>query len=95
MVQFEGVIQEIHSDRWVVAGQQVLIGSETSIEGVPVVGALAEVEAVVRADGSKLARRIRVRAIPTTEPTAVATATPRRRRLRPPAITPTIVSRPL
>jgi len=92
VVQFEGIIQEIHSDRWVVAGQQVLIGSETSIEGDPVVGALAEVEAVVRADGSKLARRIRVQAVPTTEPTAVATATTEPPTATPgPQITPTSV----
>lgn len=83
VVQFEGVIQTIQSDRWVVAGQEVLIGSETSIEGDPVVGALAEVEAVVRADGSKLARRIRVRAMPTAEPTDAPTAT-----IAPPTVTP-------
>ena len=76
VVQFEGVIQSIRGDRWTVAGQEVLIGPDTQINGQPVVGAIAEVEAVVRADSSKLARWIRVESPPEPEPTPEPTDTP-------------------
>ena len=76
IVQFEGIIQSISSGEWMVAGQRVLIGAETQIEGKPTVGAIAEVEAVVQADGSKLARYIKVSAPAPPEPTATPEATP-------------------
>jgi hypothetical protein len=77
VVQFEGIIQSIGESRWVVAGQELVIDGNTRISGQPAVGAVAEVEAVVRADGSKLARSIRVKATPSPEPTLVPTeATP-------------------
>ena len=72
VVQFEGIIESISGDRWVIAGQEVFIGPETRIEGTPMVGAIAEVEAVVRADGSKLARYIKVHSPPSPEPTSTS-----------------------
>jgi len=60
VVQFEGIITSISADRWVVGGQEILVDSSTQIEGEPAVGAMAQVEAVVRADGTTRARRIRV-----------------------------------
>lgn len=75
IVQFEGRIEEFSSTRWVVAGQAVFIGPNTRIEGTPAVGALAAVEAIVRPDGSKLARRIVVTPLPPTQ--APPSATPR------------------
>jgi hypothetical protein len=77
VVQFEGIIQSIGEDRWVVAGQELVIDEHTDISGDPVIGAVAEVEAVVRADGSRLARSIRVKATPSPEPSLTPTeATP-------------------
>ncbi len=86
IVQFEGRIEEFSSTRWVVAGQEVLIGPNTHIEGTPVVGALAAVEAVVRSDGSKLARRIVVTPLPPTQVPPSATPRP------PTPVSPTSVS---
>ncbi|MBN1402217.1 MAG: hypothetical protein JXA74_15355 [Anaerolineae bacterium] len=63
-VAFAGVIEAIHSGSWVVAGQRVFIGPETQIAGDPEIGAIAEVSAIVRSDGTTLASRINVRALP-------------------------------
>jgi len=85
VVQFTGIISSIAADRWVIGGQEVWIDTNTQIEGQPTVGAMAEVEALQRADGTLHARRIRVEppaspeaAAPTAEPleTAVPTAIP-------------------
>ena len=74
-VQFSGIIESLSGDRWVVSGQEIRIDSSTQIDGKPKEGAVAEVTAVVRGDGSKLARTIRVILLP--EPTAEApSATP-------------------
>lgn len=77
IVQFAGLIESISAQRWVVAGQEILIGPDTQIQGQPQVGLVAQVEAVVRADGVKVARRIVVEAPPPTSvpPTAVPAAT--------------------
>jgi ribosome-associated protein YbcJ (S4-like RNA binding protein) len=75
VVQIDGLIQSFSATKWVVAGQEVTLDGDTRIEGTPAVGAIAEVEAVVREGGVKLARRIRVQS--STPPTAVPpTATP-------------------
>jgi hypothetical protein len=84
VVQFEGLIQALNDNRWVVAGQEVFIASDTQVEGTPVVGAIAVVEAVVRADGSKWARHIKVEG---TGPGLKSTATP----VPPTAVPPTSV----
>lgn len=85
VVQFEGLITSISADRWVIGGQEVLIDRNTQIEGQPAVGAMAQVEAVQRADGTLRARRIRVQPpaspeaeAPTAEPleTTMPTAVP-------------------
>jgi hypothetical protein len=61
-----------------VSGQQILITDATVIEGTPVVGAIAEVEAIATADGALTARRVHIDAStlpaepPTTTPTPVA-----------------------
>ena len=95
IVQFEGIIQSISSGRWTVAGQQVLIDGGTRIEGKPAVGAIAEVEAVVQADGSKLARYIKISA-PPPQPTATPepTATPGLTATSVPTSTPEALPRP-
>jgi hypothetical protein len=80
VVQFEGLIESIAFDRWVVAGQEVLIDQNTRIEGTPAIGSIAKVEGVVRADNAKVARRIRIEAIVPPPATPV-----------PPSPTPTLV----
>lgn len=82
VVQFEGIITSIAADRWVIGGHEVLVDNNTHIEGRPTVGAIAEVEAVQRGDGTLRARRIRVESpvspaaeAPTVEPPASETPT--------------------
>lgn len=59
-VEFRGVIQSFSASVWMVAGRTVNISPTTQIEGTPVVGAMAEVEAVVKPDGSLWALKIQV-----------------------------------
>jgi len=89
VVQFAGPIQQIEQGRWVVAGQAVLIGPDTQIEGSPAVGAIAEVKASVLSDGTKLAMHIRVQSPTAIPATAQPTATPR------PTVAPTTEPSPL
>jgi hypothetical protein len=74
VVQFEGIIQAIDGDRWTVSGQDIFIDGQTQIEGTPAVGAIAEVEAVVRPDGTKVARSIKIESVVPPEPTATPTS---------------------
>jgi hypothetical protein len=60
LVQFAGLIEALLPDRWIVSGQEVRIVETTQIEGVPVVGAIAEIEAVASPDGTLTARRARI-----------------------------------
>jgi hypothetical protein len=57
-VEFEGIIESIADDVWVVNGATVRISPVTVIEGTPAVGAIAEVQGVLQPDGSVLAQRI-------------------------------------
>jgi len=79
-VHFTGIIQSISANTWVIAGQSVHISAETTIEGDPIEGALAEVEALVQPDGTLLAQVIKIKASPsptaTEAPEPSATATP-------------------
>ena len=59
-VQFEGPIQSIDGDLWLVGGVSVLLDSETVVEGEPEVGRWAEVSGYEPSDGSVLAEHIRV-----------------------------------
>jgi len=74
-VQIEGIIERITEDFWVVAGREIWLDAETEIVGEPAVGAIAEVEAVLRAEDRHWARRIDVQTPeePTESPTAWAT----------------------
>jgi len=78
-ISFGGVVQSISGGSWVVAGQRVAITGDTSISGDPQVGAIAEVKAVVQADGSRVALKISVKAPPepTPEPEPTAEPTPK------------------
>lgn len=76
VVQFEGVIESISGSQWVVGGRTLMIAGDTSIEGDPQVGHLAEVEAVQKNDGRLVARWIRVHAEQVNEPAMPDPATP-------------------
>jgi hypothetical protein len=57
-VEFEGIIQSISEDMWVVNGATVRISPVTVIQGTPAVGAIAEVLGVLQPDDSVLAQQI-------------------------------------
>ncbi len=60
-VEFEGVISSIGASSWVVGGRTVYVDAGTKFEGRKAeVGAVAEVEALLRADGTLLALSIEV-----------------------------------
>ena len=81
----EGIVQQIDQEAWVIGGTTITIDAQTAIVGTPAVGALARISGIVRADGSRLARDVRVdlapkpaSATPTVAPAseAVPTAVP-------------------
>jgi len=60
-VEFKGVISGMNGSSWVVGGRTVYIDAGTKFEGRKAeVGAVAEVEALLRADGTLLALSIEV-----------------------------------
>jgi hypothetical protein len=76
-VQIEGIIEKLEEDFWIVAGQEIWLDENTEIHGTPTVGAIAKVEAVVRADGKHwaLVVEIQVEEKPTEAPTATIAPT--------------------
>ena len=61
-VEFRGPINSFGANVWVVDGKTISITAQTQIHGTPVIGALAEVEALKKADGSLVAVEIEVKA---------------------------------
>jgi len=57
-VEFEGIIESVSEDAWIVDGITVTISPVTIIEGTPAVGAIAEVRGVLQPDDSVLAQQI-------------------------------------
>ncbi len=57
-VEFEGTIESLAENAWVVEGNLVRISPGTVIEGTPAVGAVAEVQGVLQPDEAVLAQRI-------------------------------------
>jgi hypothetical protein len=77
VVEFEGPILEISPQVWVIAGRRVEVDANTVVVGTPRVGALAEVQAIERADGALLATRIEIQEPePTPTPTPTTPHTP-------------------
>jgi len=74
-VQFEGLIWSIGAEEWVLEGVTVRIDSQTQIGGIPLVGAVAEVQGLLLPDGAVLGRRIEVQPLLPT-PTALPESTP-------------------
>ncbi len=67
-VEFEGVIESMSEDTWIVSGVTVTISPVTVIEGTPALGLTAEVQGVLEPDGSVLAQQIAIKdAIPWPE----------------------------
>ncbi len=75
VVQFEGAIRAMEGDRWTVGEQEVIIDDETHVDREPAVGDTAEVDAVVREDGSQVARSIRIKVTASPEPSTTPTDT--------------------
>jgi len=69
-VQFEGLIQSLAAGEWIVEGVIVRLDEETVVEGKPALGAMAEVQGLLLADGAVLALRIVI------QPPVAATVTP-------------------
>jgi hypothetical protein len=61
-VEFRGLIEGIDPRYWMVGSHMVLITAQTSVEGQPQLGAMAEVKGLLLHDGIVLARSIRVTA---------------------------------
>ncbi len=77
-VQFEGVVQDITAEEWVVDGVIVHIDSQTVIEGTPAIGCSVEIQGLLMPDGAVLGRRIVVQQpsmqiSPTVLPTCTST----------------------
>jgi hypothetical protein len=60
-VEFEGPIESVTDDLWVVSGITVTVSPVTVIRGVPAPGLTAEVKGVLQPDGSVLATLITVK----------------------------------
>jgi len=58
----DGPIEQIAPDGWVVNGIAVALAPQTTVEGTPVVGAIAHVDGDVQADALLLARHITIEA---------------------------------
>ena len=66
-VSFEGLIESIDEDTWIVAGLQLLLTSATEIDGEPLAGRYAWIEATT-SDGQLIAKVITVEFIPEPSP---------------------------
>ena len=67
-VFFSGVIESVNEDTWIVAGLQVSLTSATEVEGQPIAGRYAWVEATTL-DGKLIANAITVEFVPEPSPT--------------------------
>lgn len=78
LVPLEGVIQSIDAGAgvWIVGGFTIRVGGGVPIQGTPMVGATAQVEACQMADGTFSAERIFIVPTPTPTETPTATMTP-------------------
>lgn len=72
IVYFDGIIEAMNGDTWVISGYTVFVTAETTIIGEPAVGAAVQVAARQAADGTLTATIIAVVAPPLT-PTPTAT----------------------
>ncbi len=66
IVEFEGVIQRMSRDLWVVGGRRVRLNAETVIDGTPAIGAKARVRGLASVTGVVLALAITIQSKPGT-----------------------------
>lgn len=59
--EFQGLIESWSATQWVVGGHALIVNGDTTIQGSPQTGLLAEVKALRQSDGSLLAKNIVVR----------------------------------
>jgi hypothetical protein len=59
-MEFEGIVESISPDNWIVGGQVFAITEQTEIEGTILVGDLVKIEAVVGTDGMITAHEIKL-----------------------------------
>lgn len=59
-VEFEGVIESMTEDQWIVGGTRVKISPVTVVEGSPALDMIAEVQGVLQPDGSVLADHVSI-----------------------------------
>ncbi len=74
--EFEGVVESIAGDTWIIAGQTVRVNGDTQIIGDPGVGSYVQIRVVQMPDDSLVAKVIFVvpdTPTPTQEPTAAPT----------------------
>lgn len=62
-VEFEGTVESILGETWVVGGVTVTISPVTELQGTPLLGAGAEVRGVLQPDGSVLAEHVTVKGL--------------------------------
>jgi hypothetical protein len=62
-VEFEGTLESILGETWVVGGVTVTISPVTELQGTPRLGAGVEVRGVLQPDGSVLAERVTVKGL--------------------------------
>lgn len=56
--EFEGLVQAVSADAWIVAGQTLLVTGKTEFDGSPQVGDMVQVQAQTTAEGRLIALRI-------------------------------------
>jgi len=59
-VEFEGIIESMTQDQWMVGGTRVKISPVTVVDGSPAVDMIAEVQGVLQPDGSVLADHVSI-----------------------------------
>jgi hypothetical protein len=74
----DGPIEQLAPDSWLVNGMPIIVDTQTTISGVPVVGAVAHIGGVLQDNGGLLARSITVdpAAAPTNPPLGAPTSAP-------------------
>ncbi len=94
-VSFSGVIESVNEDTWIVAGLRVSLTSLTEVEGQPIAGRIAWIEAMT-SDGKLIANAITIEFVP--EPSPTPEPTPQEAKVLtpevPPTATPTSTSTP-
>jgi hypothetical protein len=85
-VSFSGVIESVNEDTWIVAGLRVSLTSLTEVEGQPIAGRIAWIEAMT-SDGKLIANAITIEFVP--EPSPTPGPTPQEAKVVTPEVPPT------